>query len=40
MLEALLPLMRQGKVSLEMPDDGRFETLRDTITESSPMWYF
>ena len=35
-LEVLLPLIRQGKVSLEMPDDGRFETLRDTITDTSP----
>jgi len=34
--EALMPWISQGLVELEMPDDGRFETLKDLLNEKHP----
>ncbi len=34
--EALLPFVMEGKVQLEMPDDGRLETLKDLLRRFEP----
>ena len=34
--EALMPWISQGLVELEMPDDGRFSTLKDLLDEKHP----
>jgi hypothetical protein len=39
-LEALLPLIREGKVILHMPDDGRYDTLCESIAENQPHLVF
>ena len=38
--EALMPWIEQGKVILFMPDDGRFSTLRQQISEHQPHLVF
>ncbi|MCI5133324.1 MAG: CHAT domain-containing protein, partial [Candidatus Electrothrix sp. EH2] len=35
-LEALLPRIAEGRVELEMPDDGRFSTFRELLREFRP----
>ncbi|MCI5121004.1 MAG: CHAT domain-containing protein, partial [Candidatus Electrothrix sp. AUS4] len=35
-LEALLPRIAEGRVELEMPDDGRFSTFKDLLREFRP----
>ncbi len=38
--EALLPLIEQGLVQLEMPNDGRFSTLQETLKAFQPHLLF